>query len=225
LNALQALPNDCTLEHIKGEAHHADAVVTEVGHGAKPARIDRQVEPGLIQGNFAAQLVRIARQNWPALPRSTGFLLMLNLVLAAVIVAELTLETDYSTDTLTAPTVHANVWPKSERMEFHPPSDHLLDVISQRPLFEPSRRPHVPQIVQSSGAEESPIELIGTFLSDSGRAALVRLGAQEHAVWVAERGYISDWQVEGILADRLHLRRIDERRVIYLWPKRESQAH
>jgi hypothetical protein len=45
----------------------------------------------------------------------------------------------------------------------------------------------------------------------------VRIEAQEQPVWVHERDWLSSWQVEKILADRLRLHRRNEVRIVNLW--------
>jgi hypothetical protein len=102
------------------------------------------------------------------------------------------------------------------------PSRHLFDVISSRPLFHPLRQ-KIPDSPPEIESEYITIELLGTFLSGARRMALVRLGTQEHAIWVRERDYISSWIVETILAERLRLRGVDGVRIIDLWPKIESR--
>jgi hypothetical protein len=97
------------------------------------------------------------------------------------------------------------------------PPREVFDIISDRPLLIPERRMPTSPIIES---EAFVIQLIGTYVDDMERTALVQLGDQDSAVWVREREFISSWQVEEIHPDRLLLRCADELRVVYLWPDR-----
>jgi len=103
-----------------------------------------------------------------------------------------------------------------EAIEFHPPPPNVIDVVAARPLFSPSRRPYITPVV-ASDVEDVTFELIAVLLTESRRAALVRIEAQEQPVWVHERDWLSSWQVEKILADRLRLHRRNEVRIVNLW--------
>jgi len=102
-----------------------------------------------------------------------------------------------------------------EAIEFHAPPPNVIDVVAARPLFSPSRRPYVTPFV-ASDPEDVTFELIAVLLTESRRAGLVRIGAQEQAVWVHERDWLSSWQVEKILADGLRLHRRNEIRIVNL---------
>ena len=96
---------------------------------------------------------------------------------------------------------------------FHTPSRNMIDVIVARPLFSPSRRPDVAAGVISD-EQDVTFELIAVLLTESQRAALVRIGAQEQPVWVHERDWLSSWRVETIRADHLRIERRSEVRIV-----------
>jgi hypothetical protein len=199
----QTLPDCRTFEHMEGSAHHGNVVAPKVGR---------------------AGTARLVKHDWRIACRSTKFFLTINLVLVTVIAVELSVGSDSGPSASAVPNVNVDSWPELSLTDLRLPSGELFDAISNRPLFEPSRRPHVPQIEPSLGSESEylAIELIGTFRRDARWAALVKIDPQENAVWVRERGYISSWHVEKISADRLHLRRMGELRIVELWSKPES---
>lgn len=216
----QTLPDCRTFEHMEGRAHHDNVVAPKVGR-AGTARIDW---PSQIQDILPVRLARLVKHDWRIACRSTKFFLTINLVLVTVIAVELSVGSDSGPSASAVPNVNVDSWPELSLTDLRLPSGELFDAISNRPLFEPSRRPHVPQIEPTLGPESEylAIELIGTFRRDARWAALVKIDPQENAVWVRERGYISSWHVEKISADRLHLRRMGELRIVELWSKPES---
>jgi hypothetical protein len=102
---------------------------------------------------------------------------------------------------------------KLEASEFRPPPHNIIDVITARPLFSPLRRPYL-RPAEASDLEDVSFELIAVLLTETRPAALVRIGEQERPIWVHERDWLSSWQVEEILADRLCLHRRDEVRIV-----------
>jgi hypothetical protein len=148
---------------------------------------------------------------------STSVLLVVNLVLIATATIKLMVQNHLAATELTADSDYVESWPKMKPTISQIASRDTFDVISDRPLFEPSRRPVLPDSAPGLNPE-LVVQLIGTYLSDNGRTALVRLGEDTRSVWRREGEYIHDWQIEEIHAGRLQLRRIDERRIVHLWP-------
>jgi hypothetical protein len=150
--------------------------------------------------------------------RSTKLLITLNLIV--IVIFEIGSHDDDSSGSVSLPSVpnqHAENLPQSETGNIERPSLDAFDIISDRPLLVPERRMPTLPIVES---EPFVIKLVATYLDDMERAALVKLGDQDNAVWVREREFISSWQVEEIHPDRLLLRRADELRLVHLWPDR-----
>jgi hypothetical protein len=100
---------------------------------------------------------------------------------------------------------------------FDPPPRHLFAEIAARPLFSATRRPFVPE----PGAAENPqdaniaIELVGTLLTEQGRAALLQPQGQ-NARWVLAGEQIAGWQVVTIERDQVRLRLDDEAKTLEL---------
>jgi hypothetical protein len=148
--------------------------------------------------------------------RSTGFLLVVNLIIVLMITIEYRNANSNYSETLPS-NPHVENLPEIKLSDIDLPSRDAFDVISNRPLFVPTRRPLALPVIES---EPFSIELVGTYLDRAEKTALVRLGSQDQAVWVREREFISSWQVERIDSDRLLLRRVDELRFVHLWPDR-----
>ena len=106
---------------------------------------------------------------------------------------------------------------KPRSTEFRPPPYSVIEVVAARPLFSPSRRPYVTSIV-ASNVEDVAFELIAVLLTESRRAALVRIETQEQPVWVHEREWLSSWQVETIQSNHLSLHRRNNVRIVKLEP-------
>ena len=96
-------------------------------------------------------------------------------------------------------------------------SRDLISVIVTRPLFSPSRRPYS-SLQMDQPSDDIDIRLMCVLTTETERAALVKLDAQEELIRIHERDFISDWQVEKISAEHLYLRRNDSVRIIPLWP-------
>jgi hypothetical protein len=100
---------------------------------------------------------------------------------------------------------------------FDPPPRHLFAEIAARPLFSATRRPFVPE----RGAAENPqdaniaIELVGTLLTEQGRAALLQPQG-ENARWVLAGEQIAGWQVVTIERDEVRLRLDEEAKTLEL---------
>jgi len=105
-----------------------------------------------------------------------------------------------------------------EPAAFEPPPITAFGEISQRPLFSTSRRPFVPE-PESEGPtapdEQVSIELVGTLLTEEGRAALLQPAGQA-ARWLHTGQKIAGWQVETIERDRITLRLDDEAKTLQL---------
>jgi hypothetical protein len=110
-----------------------------------------------------------------------------------------------------------------EGIEFRPPPPNVIDVVAARPLFSPSRRPYIKPLV-ASDVKYVTFELLAVLLTESRRVALVRIEAQEQPVWVHESDWLSSWQVETILADRLRLHRRNEVRIVNLRPDPSGES-
>lgn len=151
------------------------------------------------------------------LGRSTYRLLAINLALIALVMVEIKIESHSNYSVSAGSSMNFVSLPEPELANLRLPSRDSFDVISNRPLLEPSRRPVVAEGLTQTEQEYVTLQLIGIYLSDADRIALVRLGTQEHAVWVRERDYISTWKVEKIEADRLQLRRMDKEQSVHLW--------
>lgn len=100
---------------------------------------------------------------------------------------------------------------------FDPPPRHLFAEIAARPLFSESRRPFV---FESEAEEELPdesiaIELVGTLLTERGRAALLQPQGQ-NARWLLAGERIAGWQVDTIERDQVKLRLDDEAKTLEL---------
>ena len=100
---------------------------------------------------------------------------------------------------------------------FDPPPRDLFAEIAARPLFSPSRRPFVPEDEPAANLqdESSAIELVGTLLTEQGRAALLQPQGQD-ARWVLAGQQIAGWQVVAIQRDEVSLRLDDEAKTLEL---------
>jgi hypothetical protein len=105
-----------------------------------------------------------------------------------------------------------------EPAAFEPPPSRTFGEISERPLFSTSRRPFVPETESEEAAapdEQVSIELVGTLLTEEGRAALLQPAGQA-ARWLRAGQKIAGWQVETIERDRITLRLDDEAKALQL---------
>jgi hypothetical protein len=100
---------------------------------------------------------------------------------------------------------------------FDPPPRQLFAEIAARPLFSVSRRPFVPE----SEPDEKPqdesvsIELVGTLLTEQGRAALLQPQGQ-NAQWVLAGEQVAGWQVVTIERNQVSLRLDEEAKTLEL---------
>jgi hypothetical protein len=163
-------------------------------------------------------LSNFIRAKWVCIRKSTSLLVALNLTFA--IMTDIRVQPDvlaYASSSGLLSNQNEKGILKSPMVITPLPPREVFDIISDRPLLVPERRMPTSPIIES---EAFVIELIGTYIDDMERTALVKLGDQDSAVWVREREFISSWQVEEIRPDRLLLRSADELRVVYLWPDR-----
>jgi hypothetical protein len=100
---------------------------------------------------------------------------------------------------------------------FDPPPRDLFAEIAARPLFSPSRRPFAAEDEPAANLqdESSAIELVGTLLTEQGRAALLQPQGQ-NARWVLAGQQIAGWQVVAIQRDEVSLRLDDEAKTLEL---------
>lgn len=89
-----------------------------------------------------------------------------------------------------------------------PPLMSLHEVID-RPLFSDSRRPAPAETPKEPAAKLPPITLVGIFVSDNRRQALVERGQPPRVQWISEREQLDGWTVEVIESDRIVLVRAD----------------
>jgi hypothetical protein len=154
---------------------------------------------------------------------ATGIWLLVCTSLAGLIVLELS--SPFAPQVTAAP-------PAAPLPEFAPPPDpfdppprHLFTEIAARPLFSASRRPFVPE----SDAAEIPqdeniaIELVGTLLTERGRAALLQPQGQ-NARWVLAGEQVAGWQVVAIERDQVQLRLDEEAKTLELRTDLEQPA-
>jgi hypothetical protein len=151
---------------------------------------------------------------------TTSFWLLICASLAGVIALELSSSLPLAPKvTAAAPAVLPAPEPLAPR--FDPPPAGALDEIAERPLFFESRRPFVaPPIDQEPAAaplveEKIAVELVGTLVTDQGRAALVQPAGQD-ASWRREGDKIAGWRIGAIERDSITLRQGDETETLTL---------
>lgn len=146
---------------------------------------------------------------------ATGIWLLVCTGLAGIIVLELS--------SPFAPQVTAAL-PSAPLPEFAPPPDlfdppprHLFAEIAARPLFSASRRPFVPESDTDDSLQDEriAIELVGTLLTEAGRAALLQPQGQ-NARWLRAGERIAGWRVETIQRDQVRLRSDDAAQTLEL---------
>jgi hypothetical protein len=101
------------------------------------------------------------------------------------------------------------------------PAADAVEQITARPLFSESRRPYAPPAVpiEEAAAEpsqpSSPLELAGTFLTETDQAALLVVSGGSPA-WLRKGQLIEGWKIEAIEQDRVQLRRGEQQLVLKL---------
>jgi hypothetical protein len=100
---------------------------------------------------------------------------------------------------------------------FDPPPRQMFAEIAARPLFSDSRRPFVPESEPEVKAQDESvaIELVGTLLTEQGRAALLQPQGQ-NAQWVLAGEQVAGWQVVTIERDQVSLRLDEEAKTLEL---------
>jgi hypothetical protein len=153
----------------------------------------------------------------------TGFLLLACAGLGGIVALEMT-------EGLTlAPAVTAAAQPAAdppavlEPREFRPPPEDQFEVIATRPLFSPSRRPYVAPAEPEPDAPPSepetvanPAQLVGVFLAEGRRAALLLPEVAGQASWVREGEEFAGWQVQRVEHDWVELRQGDRVEIVEL---------
>lgn len=153
---------------------------------------------------------------------SSGLLLLGCAALGGAIALELSEDLSLAPDvTAAAPSL-----PEVEEAlvePFDPPPPNLVTVISERPLFVPSRRPYVapPPVEPAAGpaqaaAEPLTAELVGVMLTGARRAALVQRKGSSSPERLSVGQSIDGWLVEQVEPRRAVLRRGAEERVLEL---------
>jgi hypothetical protein len=145
-----------------------------------------------------------------AVPWSTGFWLLTCAALAAVVGLELSSGMSLAPQVTAAPPPAPLPEAGPVAQGFEAPPESVFDEIALRPLFFESRRPFVPAPVDAAAEEPAPgkavaIELIGTLVTDQGRAALLQPEG-EQAVWRRAGDKIAGWNVRAIERDQVTLR-------------------
>lgn len=150
---------------------------------------------------------------------SNGVWLLVYVGLAGIIALELSSSLPVAPQVAAAPTVEFLPNATPEPVQFEPPAHTVFEEMTARPLFSASRRPFV-----SPGTEDVPadlaertitVELVGTLLTGSDRAALLQPAGQG-ARWVRESQELEGWHVEAIERARVRLRQGDRAETIEL---------
>lgn len=147
---------------------------------------------------------------------ATGTWLLLCAGLAAVVAFELSWQ--FAPEVTAAPPPVPLTEPAPVDQRFDPPSRQAFTEIAARPLFSPSRRAFVPEAeVEEEAAPEEKIEieLVGTLLTATGRAALLQPKDQD-ARWLRAGDEIAGWQVETITSDQVSLTSAGETKTLEL---------
>lgn len=100
---------------------------------------------------------------------------------------------------------------------FDPPPTGAFAEIAARPLFSQSRRPFVAATEgeEQLAVESIAIELVGTLLTEQGRAALLQPQGQ-NARWLRAGERIAGWRIDAIERDQVRLRSDDEAKTLEL---------
>lgn len=154
-----------------------------------------------------------------AAPWTTAVLFALCVGLGAAVVFELTEGLSLAPEvTAASPSTPELDW-SHEPVEFAPPARGEIDVIAERPLFSPSRRPFVVAQVGPEPAPAQPLpplQLIGVLLTEQQRAALVQATGVGEPIWVREGSDVQGWRVERIERSHVDLRAGDRLETVEL---------
>jgi hypothetical protein len=152
---------------------------------------------------------------------TTAALAVLCAGLGAAVAVELTGGLPLAPEVTAAPPTAPPLDWSREPVEFEPPSRDELEVIAERPLFSPSRRPFVAAAVEPAAAPVRslpPLQLIGVLLTEQQRTALVQAVGEGDPTWVREGHKLQGWQVEKIEQDRVQVRAGDRLETVELRP-------
>jgi hypothetical protein len=100
------------------------------------------------------------------------------------------------------------------------PAADAVEQITARPLFSERRRPFVPVAAPAEETAELtqssvPLELAGTFLTDTDRAALLLVAGGPPA-WLRRGQLIEGWRIEAIEQDRVQLSKDKQQQILPL---------
>jgi hypothetical protein len=151
---------------------------------------------------------------------STGLLLLACAALGGVIALEASEEFSFAPEvTAAAPALPDP--PAPERTDYVPPPESDFEIIAERPLFSPSRRPFVPAVALApeAGPEAEAVaepllaELIGVVLTGAQRSVLIQEeGRPLRRVHLGQS--LEGWRIEEVERDHVTLRRGDETHIL-----------
>ena len=146
---------------------------------------------------------------------ATGIWLLVCTGLAGIIVLELS--SPFAPQVTAAPPAAPLLELAPPLDPFDPPPRHLFAEIAARPLFSATRRPFVPERGAAANPQDAniAIELVGTLLTEQGRAALLQPQG-DNARWVLPGEQIAGWQVVTIERDQVRLRLDEEAKTLEL---------
>jgi hypothetical protein len=151
---------------------------------------------------------------------TSGFWLLVCAGLAGIIMLELSSSLTLAPQVTAAPPLAPPAQARPDAPLFEAPPENAFEEIALRPLFYESRRPYVPPAEDAEAAPAEPeaavaVELVGTLVTDQGRAALVQPAGQE-ASWRREGDKIAGWRIGAIERDSITLRQGDETETLTL---------
>lgn len=152
----------------------------------------------------------------------TGFLVLSCLALGTVLAFELVEDVSLAPQVTAAAPAVPEI-PERGPVSFEPPDPEAFEVIGERPLFSPSRRPFVPPAADepAAGPDEPPpepllAELIGVVLTADQRAAMVQEEGASSPRRVAVGQSVAGWRVVEVEPSRAVFRRGEEVQVLEL---------
>jgi hypothetical protein len=112
-----------------------------------------------------------------------------------------------------APMLEPAVGPAEPRL----PGDDAVDEIAARPLFSKGRQPSpsLEGAASASAQRPLPLELAGTYLSGSERAALFQVSGLAPK-WLRPGDLIEGWRIEEIKQDQVQLIKGNQEQVLLL---------
>jgi hypothetical protein len=158
---------------------------------------------------------------WRSIGWSAGFWLTVCVGLAAVVAYQLSNSFPLA-PTVTAAPPSAPPLELAERPALpRPPASDAQGLIAARPLFSEGRRPYVPprvpveEVAPAPSQPSLPLELAGTFLTDTDQAALLLVSGESPA-WLRKGQLIGGWRIEAIEQDRVQLSKGGQQQVLQL---------